>query len=227
MAGLCNKLMPMWSLSLGCKWDNTQMNGSLRFDAATAQSNDPSGAETPVSTPLPYNHPIFLVGMMGAGKTTIGRHLARLLGREFVDLDLALQDRCGVRVTTIFEIEGEAGFRRRETSLLDEYSRCPGIVLATGGGAVLAPENRRYLKERGVVVYLRASGDELYKRVARDRNRPLLQTENPRARLLDLLRQREPLYDEVAGLVFDTGSMPVPQAVRALISLLQNYEISS
>lgn len=199
------------------------MNESLRFDAAAA-SPAAGSAEAAETVMLPYDKPIFLVGMMGAGKTTIGRHLARSLGRKFVDLDLALQDRCGVRVATIFEIEGEEGFRRRETALLDEYSSTPGIVLATGGGAVLAAENRGYLKDRGVVVYLRASGDELYKRVARDRHRPLLQTDNPRERLLDLLRQREPLYDEVAALTFDTGSMPVSHVVRALIPLLQNYE---
>src|SRR5690606_38233861 len=116
---------------------------------------------------------IFLVGMMGAGKTTLGRHLAAAMGREFIDLDHAIEARCGVRVATIFDIEGEAGFRRRETATLDEYTRQPGLVLATGGGAVLAEANRQMLTERGCVVYLRASADELYRRVARDRNRPL------------------------------------------------------
>src|SRR5690606_21777049 len=154
--------------------------------------------------------------MPGAGKTTIGRQLARALGREFVDLDLALEARCGVRVSVIFEIEGEAGFRRRETALLDHYSKQPGIVLATGGGAVIAPENRRCIKERGVVVYLRASTSELYDRVARDKNRPLLQTGDPLARLRELLQQREPYYLEVAGVTVDTGTVPVPQLVRNL-----------
>ncbi|UHL66401.1 shikimate kinase [Paralcaligenes sp. KSB-10] len=165
--------------------------------------------------------------MMGAGKTTIGRNLARLLNREFLDLDHELEARCGVRVSLIFDIEGEAGFRRRETALLDECSRRPGIVLATGGGAVLSAENRRYLGERGVVIYLHASGDELYRRVARDRNRPLLQTADPRARIQVLLEQREPLYREVASLTFETGVMPIAQVVQSLIPLLQNHEIHS
>src|SRR5690606_7318122 len=111
-----------------------------------------------------------LVGMMGVGKTTIGRQLAAALGREFIDLDHAIEARCGVRIATIFDIEGEAGFRRRETATLDEYTRRPGLVLATGGGAVLSGENRRMLDERGCVVYLRAGVDELY----RDRKSTLL-----------------------------------------------------
>lgn len=174
---------------------------------------------------LPYGQPVFLVGMMGAGKTTIGRQLARLLGREFIDLDQELEARCGVKVSLIFEIEGEAGFRRRESQLLEECTRRRDIVLATGGGAVIAPENRRCLKERGVVVYLRATGPELYRRVARDRNRPLLQTADPRARIDGLLAERGPFYDEVAGITLETGAMPVSHAVRTLIPLLQSYKI--
>lgn len=176
---------------------------------------------------LPFDLPVFLVGMMGAGKTTIGRQLARLLGREFIDLDQELEARCGVKVSLIFEIEGEAGFRRRESQLLEECTRRRDIVLATGGGAVIAPENRRYLKERGVVVYLRATGPELYRRVARDRNRPLLQTADPRARIDSLLAQRGPLYDEVAGITLETGALPVSHAVRELLPLLQNHKISA
>lgn len=168
--------------------------------------------------------PVFLVGMMGAGKTTIGRSLAKELGRGFVDLDLALEARCGVPVAVIFDIEGEAGFRKRETQLLEEYSRRPGIVLATGGGAVLADDNRRYLKERGTVVYLRAEADELYRRLARDKQRPLLQTADPRARLAELLALRSPLYEEVAHLTFDTGTLPVAQAVARLAAQLKAYE---
>ncbi len=229
-ARLCNCLMQCSGLKQECKWDNTQMNDSLRSreqDAGQATGAQGGAAPACAAGPgmsLPYDKPVFLVGMMGAGKTTIGRALAKALGREFVDLDLALEARCGVRVALIFEIEGEAGFRRRETQMLDHYSRQPGIVLATGGGAVLADENRRYLKERGVVVYLQAQAAELYRRVARDRNRPLLQTADPKARLAELLEQRHPLYKEVASLTFETGDMPVQQAVRSLIALLKNHE---
>jgi shikimate kinase len=203
------------------------MNKSLSFDSAAAELKDSPAANFGEAGALPYDQPLFLVGMMGAGKTTIGRNLARLLGREFVDLDQELEARCGVRVSLIFDIEGEEGFRRRETALLEECTRRQGIVLATGGGAVLAPENRHYLKQRGVVVYLRANGAELYRRLARDRVRPLLQTADPRARIESLLAQREPLYDEVATLTFETGTMPVAQAVQTLIPLLQNHEIRS
>lgn len=179
---------------------------------------------TSIATPsLPHDTPVFLVGMMGAGKTTIGRALARALGREFIDLDLAIETRCGVPVSHIFEVEGEAGFRKRETALLNEYSVQRNLVLATGGGAVLAPENRRVLKERGIVIYLRAREDELYRRIAKDRHRPLIQTANPRARLNELLTLRTPLYNEVAHLTFDTGSMPIAQAVQSLVHLLQTY----
>ena len=194
---------------------------------AGPDNNMAGGPEDPAVASLPYDRPLFLVGMMGAGKTTIGRSLARVLDREFVDLDHELEARCGVRVSLIFDIEGEEGFRKRETMALNECSLRRGIVLATGGGAVLAPENRQYLKERGIVVYLRASADELFRRVSRDRNRPLLQTADPKGRLRSLLGEREPLYEEVADLTFDTGTMAVAQVVRCLVPLLQQHEVNT
>jgi shikimate kinase len=170
---------------------------------------------------------IILVGMMGAGKTTIGRQLAHALGRQFLDLDHDMEARCGVRIALIFDIEGEAGFRKRETALLDECSRLQGMVLATGGGAVLAPENREILKSRGVVVYLRAGVDELYRRVARDRNRPMLKASDPRQRIAELIAQREPLYESVADITLDTGNMPVSQVVGTLLPSLLDYQIQA
>ena len=176
-------------------------------------------------TTLPFRHPVFLVGMMGAGKTTIGRGLARAIDREFLDLDHEIEGRCGVRVAHIFDVEGEEGFRKRERMVLDECSSRRDLVLATGGGAVLAPENRSKLRSRGVVVYLRATPEELYRRVARDRNRPLLRTEDPQGKIRELVAAREPLYEEVAHIVFDTGSMPVHQVVKALLPVLQAYRV--
>lgn len=182
-----------------------------------SQSNYVKPDDTPTS--------IFLVGMMGAGKTTLGRHLARILDRKFIDLDHELEARCGVSVAVIFDIEGEEGFRRRETEALDACTRQPGVVLATGGGAVLAEENRRYLCERGTVIYLRATAEDLFTRLAYDKSRPLLQTEDPEKRIRELLEQRAPLYEEVADHVFDTGFTSVRRAVQEFTALLRDKKV--
>ena len=160
---------------------------------------------------------LFLVGMMGAGKTTVGRRLARRLERPFVDADRELEARLGVPIPTIFELEGESGFRRREAAIIDELTRREPIVLATGGGAVLDPANRAALHERGRVVYLRASVGDLWHRLRRDKVRPLLKAPDPRARIEELVRLRDPLYREVAHLVVDTGRQPVDQVVDAIL----------
>lgn len=166
---------------------------------------------------------IFLVGMPGAGKTTIGRGLARALSRPFIDVDHELEQRCGVRVPVIFDLEGEAGFRQRETCAIDECTKRPGIVLATGGGAVLAQENRELLKTRGLVVYLRARPSDLYNRTRHDRNRPLLQTSDPLGTIERLLAVRDPLYCEVAHLTIDTGQTPVHHLVNRIVPMLRAY----
>jgi shikimate kinase len=164
---------------------------------------------------------IFLVGMMGAGKTTVGRVLARRLARRFVDSDEAIEARCGVKIPVIFEIEGEAGFRARERAVIDELSLLSGIVLATGGGVVLAEENRRRLSERGTVIYLRAQPADLGRRLRNDRNRPLLMNADPLKRLEELYAQRDPLYSEVADIVVDTGRQKVPVLARQLLAQLE------
>jgi shikimate kinase len=177
----------------------------------------------PVSDP-PAPHgdsAVFLVGMMGAGKTTVGRRLARRLGRAFLDADRELEARLGVPIATIFELEGEAGFRRRESALIDELTRRGDCVLATGGGAVLDPENRAALRARGRVVYLRASVGDLWHRLRRDTVRPLLRAPDPRARVESLLAARDPLYRETAHFVVDTGRQPVGQVVDAILARLR------
>jgi 3-dehydroquinate synthase len=166
------------------------------------------------------NNNIFLVGLMGAGKTTIGRMLARRLGMRFADSDHEIEARTGASVPWIFEIEGEASFRRREADMIRELSAGSGLVLATGGGAVLNPESRRLLAERGTVVYLRASVNSILQRTSHDKNRPLLQTADPRRKLEDLTSQREPLYREIADLVIDTGRPNVQSMVQTILDQL-------
>jgi shikimate kinase len=164
---------------------------------------------------------LYLVGMMGAGKTTVGRILARRLKLRFVDSDHEIEARCGVKVPVILEIEGEAGFRCRETQAIAELTALSGILLATGGGVILAAENRKRLAGCGTVVYLRARPEDLYERVRHDRNRPLLAAPDPLARLRDLHEQRDPLYREIADLVIETGSQSVQSLARALLERLK------
>ncbi len=164
---------------------------------------------------------VFLVGMMGAGKTTAGRILARRLKRTFHDSDQDIERRCGVKIPVIFDIEGEAGFRQREATMIAELTELEDVVLATGGGAIMAPASRRHLAARGTVVYLHAQPGALYERVRQDKNRPLLATADPLARLTALYAERDPLYREVADIVVDTGRQSVQYLSRQLLGQLR------
>jgi shikimate kinase len=164
---------------------------------------------------------LFLTGPMGSGKSTIGRQLAKQLSMSFHDSDHEIEERTGVDIPLIFDLEGEAGFRKRESGVIDELTRLPGIVLATGGGAVLDPENRERLSSRGKVIYLHTSIDQQLSRTSRDRNRPLLQTQDPRATLEELLAVRDPLYREIASLVIETDGMRVRDVVRKIVQELK------
>lgn len=169
-------------------------------------------------------HNIFLVGLMGSGKTTVGRLLAKRLGLKFVDSDHEIESRTGATISWIFEIEGEESFRRREVETIKDLTGQTGVVLATGGGAVIHPENRKHLKSRGTVIYLRASVSNILQRTMHDKSRPLLQTENRRKKLEELSRQREPLYREVADIIVDTGRPNVHAMVQSIIAQLANYQ---
>ncbi|HEU0282774.1 MAG TPA: shikimate kinase AroK [Gallionella sp.] len=160
---------------------------------------------------------IFLVGLMGAGKTTVGKLLAKRLDKTFIDSDHEIEKRTGVNIPLIFELEGEAGFRARESAVIEDLTRQQNIVLATGGGAVLSPQNRSNLRRNGTVVYLRARVEDLWHRTRHDKNRPLLQTADPLAKLKELFAQRDPLYREVADITVDSGT----QSVHALVHLIE------
>ena len=166
------------------------------------------------------NGSVFLVGPMGAGKTTIGRMLAKSLGMRFFDSDKEIEQRTGVSIPMIFEYEGESGFRRREAEALAELARMSPIVLATGGGSIILPENQQVLRQRGFVVYLQCAVDKLLERTCKDANRPLLQTEDPRVRLEELLRMRDPIYRTVADFTIDTGQHSSRSVVRQILKAM-------
>jgi 3-dehydroquinate synthase len=174
----------------------------------------------------PASNNIYLVGLMGAGKTTIGRILARKLGKRFIDSDHEIEARTGASIPWIFEIEGEDSFRRREAEVIRDLCAEEGVVLATGGGAVLNAATRASLKSRGTVIYLRANVNSIMLRVAHDKNRPLLQTADPRRRVEELMAQREPLYREIAQLVIDTGRPNVQSMVQTILDQLDALDAS-
>ena len=165
---------------------------------------------------------VYLIGPMGSGKTTIGQRLARKLQLEFLDCDHELEEQTGASVNLIFDVEGEEGFRARETKMLEQLTARSGVLIATGGGVILREENRELLRERGTVVYLRTSVSQQLKRLSRDKSRPLLQTEDRRAKLTRLAEERNPLYSEITDVEFparnrglDTVAAELAQAIRA------------
>ena len=159
----------------------------------------------------------FLVGPMGAGKSTIGRQLARALDLEFFDSDRDIEARTGVDIPLIFELEGEEGFRRREQEVIDTLTHRPGIVLATGGGAILSSTNRQHLASRGQVIYLHTSVEQQLQRAGHDRNRPLLQTGNPGKTLQELMKIRDPLYREIADWTIETDGCRIRDVVQKIV----------
>lgn len=169
------------------------------------------------------NHPnnIFLIGPMGAGKSTIGRQVASLLGLDFDDTDHEIQRRTGVDIPTIFDFEGEEGFRKRESAVIDDLTQRGGLVLATGGGSILNPDNRRNLSSRGFVVYLYCSPDQQYERTLRDRSRPLLQTEDPLGTLQALMEVRDPLYRETADIVITSEKRSASAVANEIVRKLR------
>ncbi|MGB5201023.1 MAG: shikimate kinase AroK [Sedimenticolaceae bacterium] len=165
---------------------------------------------------------IFLIGPMGAGKTTIGKQLAQALGMGFNDTDLEIQRRTGVDIPTIFEYEGEEGFRQREQQVIDELTQVDNQVLATGGGAVLRAENRQHLSARGIVFLLACSAQQQYERTYRDRNRPLLQTDDPLERLKDLMAVREPLYLSTADYTVSTEGRSAASVANEILGIIRS-----
>ncbi|OOF70979.1 shikimate kinase AroK [Rodentibacter caecimuris] len=166
---------------------------------------------------------IFLVGPMGAGKSTIGRQLAQQLSMDFIDSDTEIEERAGADISWIFDLEGEEGFRKREERIINELTQRQGIVLSTGGGAVVSKDNRNYLSARGIVIYLETSVDKQFQRTQRDKKRPLLQdTQDPRQVLEDLAKIRNPLYEEIADITLPTDEQNAKVMVNQIIDLIDN-----
>jgi shikimate kinase len=163
---------------------------------------------------------VYLVGLMGAGKTTIGRVLAKRLAYSFIDSDHEIEARTGVSLPTIFEIEGEEGFRKREALVIADLASAPGRVVATGGGAVLRPDNRHNLQDSGLVVYLDVPLQTLCERTRNDKNRPLLQVSDPLSKLKELYEQRDPLYRSIADLVVSGPRITAPSVLQLLLKAL-------
>ena len=168
---------------------------------------------------------IIFVGPMGAGKTTIGKQLAREIKRPFYDSDREIEKRTGADIPLIFELEGEEGFRKREKAVLQDLTNLKDIVLATGGGAVLDPENRELFNQRGFVIYLSAPLEHLLNRTSKDRNRPLLQTADPGKKLREILEIRDPLYREVADVIIETDNGAVRNVVKKLVNIIKKQQL--
>ena len=164
---------------------------------------------------------IILVGLMGAGKSTIGRSLAKKLKKQFYDSDRVIEERTGVDIATIFEIEGEKGFRVREAQVIEELCQLNNIVLATGGGSVLLEDNRKNMKNMGDVIYLSTTAELLYSRIRHDKSRPLMQTNNPLETLKNLLNDREPFYKEVSSITITTGKQKATVIVKRVEEALK------
>jgi shikimate kinase len=166
---------------------------------------------------------LILVGLMGSGKTTLGRALAKHMGKAFVDSDEEIQQRTGVTIPHIFDIEGETGFRQRETAAIRDLVERDDMVLATGGGAVLAEQSRELMQQNGIVIYLKASVQDLWQRTRYDRNRPLLQTADPHAKLTELFQQRDPLYLQVADIVMQSGKQSAHALMLNLVDEIEKF----
>ncbi|MBC53126.1 MAG: shikimate kinase AroK [Gammaproteobacteria bacterium] len=167
---------------------------------------------------------LYLIGPMGVGKSTIGRMLAAALDRPFFDSDREIEAVTGADIPWIFDVEGEAGFRVREERMIDTLTQRDGIVMATGGGAILSANSRANLKSRGTVVYLKASIAQQFERTSKDRNRPLLQTADPLSRIRELMNIREPLYNETAHIMVDTSRRGPRTVVTEILRRLREYE---
>jgi shikimate kinase len=166
---------------------------------------------------------VYLIGPMGSGKTTIGQRVARRLGLEFHDSDQELEAQTGASVSLIFDVEGEAGFRERETRMLEQLTRRRGVLVATGGGVVLRKRNRELLKRSGLVVYIRTSVAQQMRRLNRDRSRPLLQTGDRKAKLARLAEQRNPLYEELADIQYPSQNRGLDDTAKALADLIREH----